>query len=91
MGKFRIEVDKRAQLDFEKIYKSGNSALIRKMEVIVEELSNNPFYGTGKPEPLKYNLSRFWSRRLNKKDRIIYQVIEEPDKTVVIISALGHY
>ncbi|MFN8338293.1 MAG: type II toxin-antitoxin system YoeB family toxin [Saprospiraceae bacterium] len=45
----------------------------------------------GQPEPLKHDLSGFWSRRINKKDRLIYQVIEEPEKWVVIISELGHY
>jgi toxin YoeB len=40
---------------------------------------------------LKYELSGYWSRRINKKDRIIYEIMEEPGKLVVIISALGHY
>ena len=91
MAKFRIKVDNRARIDFHNIYISCNYAVIRKLEIIVQELSIHPFSGTGKPEPLRFNLSGFWSRRLNKKDRIVYQVIEEPDKTVVIISALGHY
>jgi toxin YoeB len=87
---FIIFEDKALQY-VKKITKSGNRADKKKLELILEELKTSPFKGLGKPEPLKYNLSRFWSRRLNKKDRIIYQVIEEPDKTVVIISALGHY
>jgi len=45
----------------------------------------------GRPEKLKHNLSGYWSRRINQKDRIIYEIIEEPTKLVVVISALGHY
>ncbi|WP_323670358.1 Txe/YoeB family addiction module toxin [Psychroflexus montanilacus] len=44
----------------------------------------------GKPEQLKHNLSGYWSRRINKKDRLIYQVVEDI-VTVYIISAIGHY
>ncbi|MBS3739342.1 MAG: Txe/YoeB family addiction module toxin [Psychroflexus sp.] len=51
----------------------------------------HPYSGSGNPEQLKHNLSGFWSRRLNKKDRLIYEIIEKPDKKVVVISALGHY
>lgn len=91
MGKFRIEVDNVAKNDFDKIYKSGDKASIKKLETFIFELSEHPYIGSGQPEQLKHKLSGYWSRRINKKDRLIYQVIEEPDKLVVIISALGHY
>jgi toxin YoeB len=61
------------------------------LETIILELASHPYTGVGQPEPLKHDLSGYWSRRINKKDRLIYQVIEEPEKWVVIISALGHY
>lgn len=52
------------------------------------ELTEHPFTGIGKPEPLKHQLKGFWSRRIDKEHRLIYEVIEP---NVVIISALGHY
>ena len=91
MGKFRIEVDKVAKNDFDKIYRSGDRSTIKKLETIILELETHPYSGIGHPEAPKYHLSRYWSRRVNKKDRLIYQVIEDPEKWVVIISALGHY
>ena len=78
MGKFRIKIDKDAQKDFDKIYHSGNKSMIKKVEAIVHELAMHPYTGTGHPEPLKHQLSGFWSRRITKKDRLIYQVFEEP-------------
>jgi toxin YoeB len=54
-------------------------------------LAVNPTIGSGNPEQLKHHLSGFWSRRINKKDRIIYEIIEEPENLVVVVSALGHY
>lgn len=70
--------------------KSGNKANIKGIEKILEELTQTPFVGIGKPEPLKYQLSVFWSREINKKDRLIYKV-EEDIVTVFVIAAMGHY
>lgn len=91
MAKFRIIVKPTAKKDFAEIIKSGNKALIAKLEKILIELSEHPYSGTGKPELLKYNLGGYWSRRINRKDRLIYEIIEEPDLLVVVVSALGHY
>jgi toxin YoeB len=91
MGKFRIEIELFAKEDIAKIKKSGDKATIKKLEKILLELIDHPMIGTGNPEQLRHNLSGFWSRLLNKKDRLIYEIIEEPNKLVVIISALGHY
>ena len=91
MGKFRLEIDKHARQDFAKIYKSGQKATIKKLEKIILELAEHPYRGAGNPEPLRHDLAGYWSRRLNSKDRLIYEIIEEPDRKVVVISALGHY
>ncbi|MFN8339254.1 MAG: Txe/YoeB family addiction module toxin [Saprospiraceae bacterium] len=64
---------------------------IKKLEKITIELTESPYTGIGQPEQLKHHLTGYWSRRLNQKDRIIYQVIEYPEGAVVIVSALGHY
>ncbi len=47
-----------------------------------------PFEGTGKPELLKYNLAGYWSRRINREHRIVYEVTEE---IVFVLSAKGYY
>lgn len=91
MGKYSIEIKEDAKIHFKKIYKSGDLSTIKRVEKIVVELSTHPTTGIGNPELLKYNLAGFWSRRINRKDRIIYEIIEEPERMVVIISALGHY
>lgn len=44
---------------------------------MVREILRNPFEGIGKPEPLKYEFSGAWSRRLNKEHRIVYLVSED--------------
>ena len=69
MGKFRVIVSDRAKKDLLLIQKSGDKACIRKVEQIVSELYLHPETGTGKPERLKFDLTGYWSRRINKKDR----------------------
>ena len=90
MGKYIIEISSEARKELKLHFKSGNKSVVRRIEQIFLELSETPFEGTGNPEPLKYNLAGYWSRRINKKDRLIYKVIE--DRVVVfVVSAFGHY
>jgi len=49
---------------------------------------NNPFKGIGKPEPLKENLSGFWSRRIDDTNRLVYAVDEA---YITVISCRYHY
>ena len=90
MGKFRLKVTKIAQKDIDKHIKSGNKNSIKAIEKIMVELTETPFEGIGNPEPLKYEYSGYWSRRINQKDRIIYSVNENL-VLVEIVSAMGHY
>lgn len=76
--------------DIENLKKSGDRAALRKLAQLLEELIDHPFTGTGQPEQLKYDLSGFWSRRITKKHRLVYQV-EEKTITVYLLSAYGHY
>jgi toxin YoeB len=89
--KYIIIVQPIAEIHFKRIEKSGDKASLRKLKQILNELGLHPTKGVGNPEQLKFNLSGFWSRRINKKDRLIYEILEEPEKLVVIISAIGHY
>jgi toxin YoeB len=91
MGKFRVKIEGKAKQDIARIHKSGHKATIKKLEKIVLELAEHPCTGIGNPEELKYDFAGLWSRRLNKKDGIIYEIFEELENQVVVISALGHY
>jgi toxin YoeB len=73
--------------EFKKI---GNKATLKKIERIFSELSINPYSGVGNPEPLKYEWSGYWSRQIDKKNRLIYRVDEEKI-FVFVVSAKGHY
>lgn len=47
---------------------------LTKLNGLIKEVSRTPFEGTGKPEPLKGDLSGWWSRRINREHRIVYRI-----------------
>lgn len=55
---------------------------------LLEEIRRTPFEGTGKPEPLRFQLAGCWSRRIDREHRLIYQV-EEAE--IVVIACRYHY
>lgn len=76
----------RADLDF--WVKSGNKAVLKKIAQLIKSASQTPYEGIGKPEPLKYNLTGCWSRRIDHEHRIVYEV--HADK-ISVLSLKGHY
>jgi len=67
---------------------TGNKQVMSKISALITAITNNPYGGIGKPEPLKYYLSGTWSRRINNQHRIIYEAL---DDKIVIHSLKGHY
>ena len=55
---------------------------------LIKEILREPFSGTGKPEPLKHELSGCWSRRIDDEHRIVYEVLEEKTR---ILACRYHY
>jgi len=55
---------------------------------LIEESRRDPFSGKGKPEPLKFQFSGCWSRRITDNHRLIYMV---KDETIEIVSCKYHY
>lgn len=47
---------------------------LRKLNALIKECQRTPFEGIGKPEPLRQNLSGFWSRRITGEHRLVYKV-----------------
>lgn len=61
---------------------------LRKINTLLKDIERNGNEGIGKPEPLTVDLSGFWSRRINQKDRLIYAL--EIDQ-IIIIACRYHY
>ena len=69
---YKVIFNKEADNDIIQIIKSGDKKSLKKLNQILLELENHPTTGSGNPEQLKHELSGYWSRRINKKDRLIY-------------------
>ena len=61
---------------------------LKKINELIKEIERSPFEGTGKPEPLKFNLKGFWSRRIDHEHRIVYKA---EGNTVYFVSIRFHY
>jgi toxin YoeB len=61
---------------------------LRKINLLLKDIERNGNEGIGKPEPLRGNLSGFWSRRINDKDRLIYKVDQN---NIYILACRYHY
>lgn len=68
--------------------KTGNKIILKKIAQLTADILKNPFEGIGKPEPLRYNLSGKWSRRIDKPNRYIYSIT---DTCIYVFSLKGHY
>jgi toxin YoeB len=67
---------------------TGDKQTIKKIAELLDDILLHPFMGIGKPEQLKYELSGYWSRRINNEHRLTYTVIEDK---IYIFSMRGHY
>ncbi len=61
---------------------------LRKINGLLKEIQRTPFDGTGKPEPLKGEHRGKWSRRINEKDRLVYEI---EDDIIIVVQCKGHY
>ena len=75
-------------LTYEQLRDKDNKLHKALCKILKEMLRSDPASGLGKPEPLKHNLSGFWSKRISQKDRLIYKF---DDDCVYIFAIGGHY
>lgn len=69
-------------------WQTQDKKTLKRINKLITECMRTPFEGIGKPEPLKENLSGFWSRRIDDANRLVYTV---DDDYLTIISCRYHY
>lgn len=85
-----IDLTEEAKKDLLKLKRSGNKGVIRKVELLLFAISENPYAGIGQVEQLKHELIGKWSRRINNEHRIVYSIDDEK-QLITIYSMYGHY
>lgn len=69
-------------------WQTQDKKTLKRINKLLNDAKRSPFEGSGKPEPLKENLSGFWSRRIDDTNRLVYAV---DDSALTIISCRYHY
>lgn len=69
-------------------WQTQDKKTLKRINNLIKDTERNPFEGIGKPEPLKGNLSGFWSRHIDDTNRFVYRI--NNDK-LEILSYRGHY
>jgi toxin YoeB len=83
----RLEFKQRAFEDLQ-YWIATNARMAKKVMKLIEDTKRTPFGGIGKPEPLKNELSGWWSKRIDGEHRLVYRV---DDESLIIAQAKGHY
>ena len=83
----RITFSKNAWEDYVS-WQREDKKILRKINDLIKDIQRTPFGGLGKPEPLKFDLSGYWSRRIDLEHRLVYQY---QDNEILIYSCKFHY
>lgn len=62
--------------------------MVAKINELIKAIKRTPFEGIGKPEPLKYDLAGYWSRRIDHEHRLVYQIIQDE---LLVYACRYHY
>jgi len=82
-----IKFTQKAKIQYEYWIKKDKQ-ILKKINELIKDIKKTPFEGLGKPEALKFNLSGYWSRRINYEHRLVYKIENE---TIIIVQCKYHY
>ncbi|SEM58712.1 toxin YoeB [Butyrivibrio sp. ob235] len=69
-------------------WQTQDKKTLKRVNALIKDTQRSPYEGIGKPEPLKNELSGWWSRRIDEKNRIVYK---EENGNIIIAACKGHY
>lgn len=69
-------------------WEKTNTKIAKRIDKLIADIILHPFTGLGKPEPLKFQMSGYWSRRIDNEHRLIYKIA---NKSVYVVQCRYHY
>ena len=87
---YRLKFSSEALDNIAYFKKLGDKSIQKKIDRLLKELEEHPQTGSGQVEQLRYDLTGFWSRRINSEHRLLYQIDDEK-RIVYIFKMKGHY
>jgi len=70
-------------------WQAQDKKTLKRINMLIKDIERNGNEGIGKPEPLKENLTGFWSRRIDERHRLVYSILDNGD--IQIAQCKGHY
>ncbi len=70
-------------------WQTQDKKTLKKINRLLQDIERNGYSGIGKPEPLKNNLSGYWSRRIDNKHRLVYKILD--NNIIEIYQCKSHY
>ena len=83
----RIPLTRHAVEDY-RYWEKQDKKILKRIRGLIDSIAQDPFSGIGKPEPLKDNLAGLWSRRIDQKHRLVYEVFHDH---IVVHALRFHY
>ena len=68
-------------------WRQNDKKLLKRINMLIQNIQRNKYEGIGKPEPLKHNLKGYWSRRIDSEHRIVYKI----EKNDILIAQLRYH
>ena len=69
-------------------WQTQEKKILKRINQLIKDIDRNGYEGIGKPEPLKYELQGYWSRRIDDEHRLVYRIV---DNNIEIVSCRLHY
>jgi len=69
-------------------WQANDQKIVKRINLLIKDIKREPFSGIGEPEPLIYNWSGYWSRRITLEHRLVYKVT---DQMILIAQCRYHY
>ncbi|MBS0271981.1 MAG: Txe/YoeB family addiction module toxin [Proteobacteria bacterium] len=69
-------------------WQNTDKTKLKRINLLIKEIRRIPFSGIGKPEPLKFDMVSFWSRRIDEEHRLVYKIQQD---NLYIIQCRYHY
>ncbi|TNG94924.1 Txe/YoeB family addiction module toxin [Pasteurellaceae bacterium USgator11] len=69
-------------------WQANSKGNVKRINQLIKAIQRSPFEGIGKPEPLKFDFSGYWSRRIDQEHRLVYAV---QDQQIIVIQCRFHY
>ena len=70
-------------------WQTEDKKALKKINALIKDIQRTPHEGIGKPEPLRFDQTRYWSRRITLEHRLVYHVDDQ--NNIFIASCKGHY